>query len=251
MRPFRNELKFVVSQSQYATLRERWRRHLVKDPHTNAEAVTPILSQYYDTPSLSFYEEKLDGFNFRNKVRLRTYGYRFERDGLAFLEIKQRLGDRVRKIRQKISSLDSRHLEPESWTFDDPADRSAFGVLRERYQLRASAQVWYLRQAYASVVESDVRVTFDSCLTGLLPGERLDWEMMSDPMRKLLPETRVICEVKAPERLPRWVFSGVQAAELVQRPVPKYIMAVEKLSLHHDPRIYVSSVGSSLVEAGG
>ena len=157
MKPLRNELKFIVSQSQYEALRERWRRHLEKDPHTNPDAVTPILSQYYDTPGLAFYEEKLDGFHFRNKVRLRTYGYRFENGGLAFLEIKQRLGDRVRKIRQKIASLEARHLDPESWTFDDPADRSAFGVLMERYRLRPSAQTWYPRQAYQCVVEPDVR----------------------------------------------------------------------------------------------
>ncbi len=251
MKPLRHELKFVVSQGQYTALRERWRRHLTKDPHTNADAVTPILSQNYDTPALTFYEEKLDGFHFRNKVRLRTYGYRFEHGGLAFLEIKQRLGDRVRKIRQKIVSLEARHFDPEGWTFDDPADESAFGVLMERYQLRPSAQTWYLRQAYMSVVEPDVRVTFDSCLTGLLPGERLDWETISDPLRKLLPEIRVICEVKATRALPRWVFRGVQAAELVQRPVPKYVLAVEKLGLHRDPRIYVSGAGTGLAEAGG
>ncbi len=236
-RPFRTELKFVIRHEQRSLLLERWRRHLTKDPHTNEAAVTPVLSQYYDTPSLGFYEEKLDGLWFRNKVRLRTYSYRFKPGCTAFLEIKQRLADRVRKIRHKVTCFEPSLLEPRSWTFDQPEQRSAFGVLLERYQLQPSAQVWYLREAYESLVEP-VRVTFDSCLTALHAGAELTWETLADPTLKFMPENRVICEIKATEILPRWVFSGVKAAELVQRPVPKYVLAMERLRLPGRPPVH-------------
>ena len=60
-RPFRDEFKFIVHHSVRTALLERWRRHLVKDPHSNEDAVSPILSLYYDSPHLDFYE---DGFTY-------------------------------------------------------------------------------------------------------------------------------------------------------------------------------------------
>lgn len=237
-RPFRNELKFIVRFGERTALLERWRRNLSRDPYTDQHAVTPILSQYYDTPRLRFYREKLDGIGFRNKVRLRTYGYRFRPGQATFIEIKQRLGERVRKIRQRIADFQTRHLSPGNWSFDDPRTESAFGVLLERHQLRASAQVWYLREAYEALVEPDVRVTFDSLLTALHPGEQLESDRMADPFSRVTPDTLVILEVKATRGIPVWVAEGARTVELVQKPVPKYVMAVEKLGLDQAPSIW-------------
>ena len=235
MRPFREELKFIIDHAQKDAVLERWRRHLHRDPFTNDYAATPILSQYYDSPMLDFYEEKLSGIQFRNKVRLRCYGYRFEPGATAFLEIKQRLGDHVRKIRQKFSFEPAR-LEPSSWRFDSAEHASAFGVLLERYRLVPSAQVWYQREAYESVVESDIRVTFDSCLMALHPGVQLTPAMLADPTTKLISESFFILEVKSTNGIPRWVTDGARAVEMVQRPVPNYVMAVEALGLDARPR---------------
>ena len=77
-RRMRDEFKYIVSHDVRERILERWRRHLRRDPHTNEDAVTPILSQYYDSPQLLFYEEKMDGIGpLRSKVRLRTYGTEF------------------------------------------------------------------------------------------------------------------------------------------------------------------------------
>ncbi len=237
-RPFRDELKFVIRFAERTALLERWRRNLSKDPYTNEDAVTPILSQYYDTPRLRFYREKLDGIGFRNKVRLRTYGYRFRPGQATFIEIKQRLGGRVRKIRQRIAEFRFRHLSPGNWRFDDRRAESAFGTLLERHQLRPSAQVWYLREAYEALVEPDVRVTFDSSLTALHPGEALETGRMADPLSRIMPDTLVILEVKATTGIPAWVAEGARNVELVQKPVPKYVLAVEKLGLDRAPAMW-------------
>ncbi len=229
---FRNELKFILHQRQRLALLERWGRYLVKDRYTNEDAVTPILSQYYDTPQLTFYEEKLDGIRFRNKLRIRTYGHRFEDGGTVFLEIKQRLGEHVRKLRQRVDTVGPDLFDPASWRFDTPAMASAFGFLRDRYVLTPTAQVWYLREAFEGIVEPDVRVTFDSLLTGAYPRERLTESLVFDPSRSPLPDTLLVLEVKSTGPIPRWVYQGVQEVELVQKPVPKYVMAMETLGLH-------------------
>lgn len=234
-RPLRAELKFLIRHDEKTALLERWKRHLAKDRYMKHDSGTPILSLYYDTPDLRFYYEKVDGIAFRNKVRLRTYGTRFQRGQATFIEIKQRHGDYIRKIRQKIDNYCDCHQDPKHWTFDTPEAESAFGVLMERYRLLPCVQVWYRREVYESVVEPGVRVSFDSCLTGLFPHQQLTTDHIFDPRTKLMPETRVVLEVKSNNGTPRWAEEGARLVELVQIPVPKYVMAVEKLGIHKVP----------------
>jgi hypothetical protein len=231
MRPFRQELKFLIHHSVRRILLERWRRYLVRAPFTNRHAVNPVLSQYYDSPHLIFYHEKLAGIRLRNKVRLRTYGREFQRGRTTILEIKYRRDDLVRKLRHPIPDFDESQLDPTRWRFENPVVRSAFLGLLERYRLRPSAQVYYQREAYQGLVEGDVRITFDTCLVGLHPGERLTRELLFDPSRRLLPDTLAILEVKTTSGIPGWVHDGVLAGELQQQTLPKYVTAVEVLEL--------------------
>jgi SPX domain protein involved in polyphosphate accumulation len=193
--------------------------------------VTPVLSQYYDSPNLTFYTEKLDGIHYRNKVRLRTYGYRFQPGQASFLEIKCKVWNCILKTRQKISGFQESDMDPANWRFDSEENQSAFLHLLERYRLRPSAQIFYLREAYQGVVEADVRVTFDSLLTALFPGEQLTGDVLLGASRRLISDSLTILEVKATNGIPRWVTDGALAVELFQTPVPKYVMGVEKLRL--------------------
>jgi hypothetical protein len=231
MRPFRQELKFLIHHSVHRMLLERWRRYLVRAPFTNRHAVTSVLSQYYDSPHLTFYHDKLAGIRLRNKVRLRTYGREFRRGQTTILEIKHRRDDRVRKLRHPLPDFDPSQLDPTRWRFEDPELRNAFLGLLERYRLRPSAQVYYQRQAYQGAVESDLRITFDTCVVGLHPGEKLTRELLFDPSRGLLPDTLAILEVKTTSGIPGWVYDGVVAGELQQQTIPKYVTAVEILGL--------------------
>lgn len=231
----RSELKFIIRHDEKVALLERWKRHLVKDQYMKHDSGSPILSLYYDTRDLEFYREKLDGIPFRNKVRLRTYGTQFSPGQATFIEIKQRHGDYIRKIRQRIDNYCDCHRNPDHWTFDQPEVQSAFGVLVQRYRLAPAVQVWYLREVYESVVEPGVRVSFDSCLTGLFPHQQLTTDLIFDHRARLMPETRLVLELKSNNGVPRWAEEGARLVELVQVPVPKYVMAVEKLKIDQVP----------------
>jgi hypothetical protein len=200
IRPYREELKFVVHQSVKTLLIERWRRYLVKAPFTNRYAVSPILSQYYDSPYLHFYHEKLAGVGLRNKVRLRVYDMQFRAGATAFLEVKHRQNHLVKKFRQGISDFKPLYLDPANWTFDHPEEETVFRTLLERFRLRRSAQ-------------------------------RLTSRILRDRSRNLMADTVVILEVKATHGIPNWLREGVLSAELEQKTIPKYITAVEALRL--------------------
>ena len=240
IRPLRQELKFVVHHSVKTLVLERWKRYLRNAPFTNRHAVTPILSQYYDSPDLGFYREKLDGVALRNKLRLRVYDMTFRQGAVAFLEIKHRDNDKVRKFRYKIDDFHPNHLDLPRWLPDCKALEPAFHILYERCRLRPTAQVYYQREAYEGAVESDVRVTFDTNLIGLFAGEQLTSRILKDPSRLLMPETLAILEVKATHEIPNWLQEGVLAAELQATTIPKYITAVEMLGLpaHHPTGVF-------------
>ena len=233
MRPFRQELKFLVHYSVREMLLARWSRYLVRAPFTNERAVTSVLSQYYDSPDLQFYHEKLAGVAMRNKVRMRQYAHRFAPGATTFLEIKHRRNDLVRKYRYRMQDFDpARDLDPAQWKIEDENLESAILTLRERHRLRASAQTYYQREAYEGAVEKDLRITFDTALLALHPHERLTPRLLHDPTRRLMADTLVILEVKATKSIPPWVYEGVRAAELQRKTIPKYVAAVELLGLH-------------------
>lgn len=229
--PFRNELKFLVDHRYYTGLRERWAQHLIKDPHLKGRAQSPVLSLYYDTPDLRFYRERRDGEWFRNKLRLRTYSTRFRVGATVAFEIKQRLGQRIRKIRQ-LSRLPVGFENPEAWSFQEPETSSAFQALLHSSSLTPSIQIFYLREAYDGLLDRSVRVTFDSCLAGLLPREKVTDRLLWSASRRLVPETCWIMEFKCDDDPPTWFLDTVRELGLEQRSISKYALGVEKLETY-------------------
>ncbi len=225
----RQELKFVIHHSVRQMLMERWSPYLVKAAFTDRHARTPVLSQYYDSPTLSFCAEKRAGIPFRNKVRLRTYANDYDSGKAAFLEIKHRRFSGVRKYRQGIADMSLAKLSPSSWTFDEPDMRAKFSRLLEMYHLRRSAQTYFQREAYQAAEGGGLRVTLDSNLVGLHPGERLTSGLLMDRRRSLMADTLFILEIKSNTELPRWVHDGIIACELEQKTIPKSVTAVEVL----------------------
>lgn len=232
IKPFRNELKYVIHHSTRELLLSYWNRYITRAAHTNEYGFSPVLSQYYDSPDFAFVREKREGLRSRNKVRLRVYGTRFSHGMLAFLEIKRRHNDKVKKFRRKIESLDPEsHMNPDNWQFFDEEAAAEFGKLREIYRLRPSAQTYYQREAYEGVIENDVRLTFDSHLIGLYPGERLSTRILRDRSRNVMPDTVSILEIKSTHGFPSWIYNGIKLGELHQQPIPKYTSAVKVLGL--------------------
>jgi hypothetical protein len=230
-RPTRDELKYLITTKTWEALRANWGHHLIRDPYTDSEGCTPILSQYYDSPSLDFYEEKMDGIGHRNKLRIRTYGTSFRIGEPIFFEIKQRVYHRIRKIRSKPQPFEPKLLNPANWSFDDPTDASAFLGLRDRYQLKPTAQVWYIRQAFQGLVHADLRITLDSQLAGIFPKEKLNREFLTMRNRNLLSDGLAILEIKATGSIPNWVKREVIRFGLQAQPIPKYVMAMDRLGI--------------------
>jgi hypothetical protein len=227
----RFERKYRLPDRDRAYLLEYWRPFLMPAPFADARGTYPVLSQYFDSPDLRFHREKHAGIGLRRKLRLRTYGTRFREGEACFLEIKRRTHETVSKLRVRLPGFQGDHLDPGRWSSLDLPGLDPFRAAHEIHRLRPSAQVLYLREPYEAVADADLRVTFDSMLMGLHPGEELRRDVFYDCSRAILPETEFILEIKGPGLLPGWVRRGIEWCELEQETVPKYVMAVEALNL--------------------
>jgi len=119
--------------------------HFVRDPEFFR---SPILSLYYDTPSLRLYNEVCNGDYLKTKVRLRWYQNEIppEQQTVAcFLEIKRKFGTRRQKRRQPLT-LDVRSLTGD--LFSHPAILSVPDALPECRILARGALVPLLAVEY-------------------------------------------------------------------------------------------------------
>ena len=96
------EQKFLFDAGKKGLLLEWLEFHFLRDPEFY---FNPIISLYYDTPGLRFYNEAINGDYFKNKVRLRWYQKVFSPEQQTvncFLEIKRKFGARRSKRRQPL-----------------------------------------------------------------------------------------------------------------------------------------------------
>lgn len=190
-----------------------------------------INSLYFDTPDFTFLRNRLLRAERRFNMRIRSYGARPEPP--YFLEIKQRLGDVVKKFRSKVYAADL-----ETLIFDgaqagqvDDKNRPNCELFRQTFQ-RYNAQpvvlVQYKRKAYISCFDEYARVTFDAALRSMprkdyipLP---LDDEMIPcDFQNGYDPGTNVILELKCyTEFVPLWMIDMVRTFQLTRRGFSKY-----------------------------
>jgi SPX domain protein involved in polyphosphate accumulation len=77
------------------------RAYLVPDDHGDSLGSYRLSSLHYDSPDFYSYREKVDGYKFRRKLRIRYYELRgaLTADTPVFVEIKQRLNRVTQKRR--------------------------------------------------------------------------------------------------------------------------------------------------------
>ena len=229
----RIELKYWVDWRQREAILQAWRPFLVYAPYTNEHGIYPIMSLYYDSPSLIFYDEKLEGEMLRNKVRLRGYGYRWRDLSPLFLEIKRKIDSRVIKFRRKLDGYHPDLMDPRNWDLGTGRDADQLALLVERYRLRPAVQILYQREAYESPFFPSLRIAFDSNLVALHPHQEATRDVFDDPRYKCMGEMQYVFEVKSNGGLPSWVMDGLRLGQVNQRAISKYCIGLEQLGLQH------------------
>lgn len=201
---FRHEQKIEINTADFISLKSRLQAVTEPDPNA-ADGVYFVRSLYFDTPSDSALNEKLDGVNVREKFRLRYYN-----GDISFikLEKKEKINGLCRKHSTVVSpEFAEKLIEGNIPRFDDSDDE----LVRELYYkmktrlLKPRTIVDYTREPFIFPA-GNVRVTFDyNIRTGIYRTDFLNPDCVTVPAAPGF----VLMEVKYDEFLPDIIREAV------------------------------------------
>ena len=204
----RYELKYRLSIAQVEFFKERILDYMKVDKY----GLTTISSIYYDTPSYSLINRSIEKPNFKEKIRLRSYGLAKE-DSQVFLEIKRKNEKIVYKRRIVTTEKKADEFFNKNEEFDRnqisrelEAFKENYGVLEPKYM------IIYDRIAYFQN-NSDIRITLD-----MNPRYRvndLNLHTSTDGI-SLLDEGEAILEIKVQHSVPLWLVKILTEGKIYQ-----------------------------------
>lgn len=154
----RREIKYLLDDDVYNSLKERLQARLVEDEHGRST----ICNIYYDTPDFRIIRKSLEKPVYKEKLRLRSYGTAGAEDKV-FVELKKKYNGIVYKRRETLTLAQSdEYLAGHTKA---PCDIQIFREIdwfRDYYgNLKPAMYISYEREAYYSLENPDLRITFD------------------------------------------------------------------------------------------
>ncbi len=230
----RAERKYLLEVERLGRLRRRLDPFVEPDPAGRTRAGIrqyTVRSIYFDTPVFDALTEKVEGLERKRKLRVRGYGDREDGD-LVFLEVKERVGEGIRKRRAPTRREDLSYTlergERRSVGDDDSPESneaaSAFFFHLKSSGCRPVSLIVYEREAFSARFEPDVRVTIDRNVRGRLFPEIED--LYSEAFLSPVWPGSVMLEVKhSRSEMPSWLKSLVQELGLHRESLSKYASA--------------------------
>ena len=211
----RYEQKYFLTPAQQQDLTEILQKHCRPDEYGRYS----ISSLYYDTPDYRLVRASLQKPVYKEKLRLRSYGTPGERDPV-FAELKKKYRGVVYKRR---ICLEACLAEPFLYDLmpDYPAGQIGREILRFQQVYRAEPKVFlaYQRTALAGIDDPELRITFDTDIRWRT--RELDLGLGSGGA-PLLPDDRVLMEIKFPAACPLWLSRALSALRIFPTSFSKY-----------------------------
>lgn len=240
----RREYKYLLPPHKVEQVRAIANTVCQRDGYAGPDGLYTIRSLYFDTDRYHLFTANTREAGDRYKVRIRNYPSTGP-SGPIFMEVKQRVGDIIRKTRGMVKPSQWKTLltDPSSFYTMDLGTKyrtavERFITLVHTYHLKPVMLVEYDREAYFSEVDEYARMTFDlriRCQTRdtlELSAEDQDWRHVDNPIRTKTLEPMTLLELKFGGPPPRWMTRMVQNLELERHTFSKYgYSVIEQLSL--------------------
>ncbi len=217
----RYELKYLMDRGQTAFLVRQLKGHMESDRYGK----TTIASLYYDTPDRRLIRASMDKPDFKEKMRLRSYGPATEHSPV-FLELKRKASGIVykRRVRSTIPEVRA-FFDGENELFADRQISRELNWFRDSYEpLEPACLILYDRVAYFEP-NGDLRLTIDFNPRYRMEDLRLTGDMEGNP---LLAEGDAILEVKVQAAMPLWLSAILDEGQICQSSFSKYGEAYRK-----------------------
>ena len=211
----RREQKYLLPESAAAQLRQLMAQHM--DPDRYAKST--VCSIYYDTPDCRIIRRSLEKPEYKEKLRLRSYG-QVTPEQTVFLELKKKYKGVVYKRRVSLP-----YQQAVAYMADPDAVLDCGQIGREidyckgfYGTLRPMLQLSYERLAWRSH-DGSIRVTLDWDLRFRIEAPDLTAPISGE---KMLPEGQYLMEIKVPESMPLWLTEFLSRHRLYKTSFSKY-----------------------------
>ncbi len=228
----RYELKYIVSAEQRAFLEKELAGHMKVDQYGE----TSIASLYYDTPDFRLIRTSIEKPEFKEKLRLRSYGIASD-SSPVFLEMKRKAYGVVYKRRvQTTVPLVEKFFDGEGDICAEGQINTELTYFRDYYKdLAPACLIIYDRTAYFEP-EGDLRLTLDRNPRYRMEDLDLRVSMEGEP---LLPEGYSVLEIKVQQAMPLWLTSILSRGKIYKNSFSKYGEAYRKQVLSRKENYHV------------
>lgn len=215
----RREIKYLLDDDEYNSLKERLQARLVEDEHGRST----ICNIYYDTPDFRIIRKSLEKPVYKEKLRLRSYGTAGAEDKV-FVELKKKYNGIVYKRRETLTLAQSdEYLAGHTKA---PCDTQIFREIdwfRDYYgNLKPAMYISYEREAYYSLENPDLRITFDRNIMYRSYNLSLAAGVGGE---KILGPGQHLMELKAGGAIPVWLTKALDELGIYPASFSKYGMA--------------------------
>ena len=219
----RYEMKYIITPEQEKMLTEGLNEHM----HIDSFGKTAIETLYYDTPDRRLIFHSVESSEFKEKIRLRSYGLATDTSPV-FLELKRKAGNVVYKRRIETTVPDAeKFIRGEFVQLNGDQISNELKYFRDFYgKLEPVCLIIYDRTAYIGQ-DTDLRLTIDN--EPRFRNNDLDLRVSLEG-EKLLPRGHSVLEIKVQDSLPLWLSTLLDKEKIYKTSFSKYREAFKKFN---------------------
>ena len=211
----RIEKKYLLSEAQYEALFNRIGSHLKPDEYGRST----VMSLYLDTPDYRIIRRSIEAVDYKEKLRLRSYGTA-SADSTVFLELKKKFGGVVYKRRAAMRLTEAeRYLRMGIKPFESQIMAEIDSAMKLYGRPKPAVMIACEREAWFDEEHPDLRLTFDRNIRYRENELRLS---RGSAGIHLLPERTVLLEIKTAGAMPLWLAQALDAEGVLPGSFSKY-----------------------------
>lgn len=222
----RKEVKYLISEEDKSALLKIIDNYMDSDPYNKNGKTYSIHNIYLDTSADELIIKSLEKPEFKEKIRLRSYG-EVSLDQIVFLESKKKFESVVNKRRTPIKLSNAyEYFEtgkiPEELKTAESTNLQILGEIDyiiNFYSLKPKVFISYDRLAYFEKNNSDFRLTIDNNIQSRRTDVKLDSPAYGT---QLLPEGKFLMEAKAFKAFPLWFVKFLSERKIYPTSFSKY-----------------------------
>ena len=226
----RIEKKYLLSESQYESLFRGIGAHLKPDEYGRST----VLSLYLDTPDHRIIRTSLEAVDYKEKLRLRSYGTATS-DSTVFLELKKKFEGIVYKRRVAMTLAEAeQYLQTGVKPFQNQIMSEIDWSMTLYGRPRGAMIIACEREAWFDEEHPDLRLTFDRNIR--YREKELHLNQGSAGIN-LLPERIVLLEVKTAGAMPLWLAKALDTEGILPGNFSKYGAAYQQAFTDKKPLV--------------